>query len=382
VFNYTLYNDLWGGHSPAIPPNSMDIVNYQFNTSGIYHLEMILDNNNGCAAIDTLDIYINPSPVASFIPSETEGCEELCVDFTDWSTVPGGNGTGGIYSDIIRWEWDFGNGILQQINAPNLGDADTCYMSDNSPYNVTLTVTTDSNCTDQTNITTITVDPTPIPDFVTMPNGSLPGGNGQYLFDGTISTTTNGFPALPPTYSYSWEIEDGNYIVNVSPDDDVQLVDGPNVAVPTEDKGYYWYNSLINDAWLEVRLTLEDANNGCWDSICKLVRIDHFNNLIVPNFLYPTDQSSGAGEFLPKGKSLETYRLQIFDEFGNLLWETTALDENGSPTTGWKGTSLNGNVSQGTYVWRIEATYKDGEPWPGMLLNGKRMQSGIITLVR
>jgi len=348
----------------------MDIEDYEFNTPGIYHLEMILDNYNGCADTSIYDIYINPRPVASFDPSQTEGCEELCVNFFNQSTVQG-NGTGGIYSDIIRWEWDLGVGFIAQINAP--GDTETCYMSDNSPYNVTLKVITDSNCTDQTGITTITVDPTPIPDFVTNQNGSLPGGNGVYLFDGTISTTTNGDSALPPYYSYSWIIEDGSYIVNIP--DDIRLVG-------TDDKGYYSYNSLINDAWLEACLALENVNNGCWDSICKQVRVDHFNNLIVPNFLYPTDQSSGAGEFLPKGKSLETYRLQIFDKFGNLLWETTALDENGSPIAGWKGTSLNGDAPQGTYIWRIEAAYKDGEPWSGMLLNGKLTHSGIITLVR
>ena len=90
----------------------------------------------------------------------------------------------------------------------------------------------------------------------------------------------------------------------------------------------------------------------------------------------------GSSVFLPKGKSLETYRLQIFDKFGNLLWETTALDENGSPSVGWKGTSVNGIVPQGTYVWRIEAAYSDGEPWLGILYNGKRKKSGLITLVR
>ena len=130
------------------------------------------------------------------------------------------------------------------------------------------------------------------------------------------------------------------------PDNDVQL-DG------TQDYGYYWYNSLINDAWLEVCLFVEN-DYGCIGDTCKDVKIDHFNNLIVPNFLYPTDPVSGSSVFLPKGKSLETYKLQIFDKFGNLLWETTALDENGSPSVGWKGTSLNGIVPQGTYVWKIE----------------------------
>ena len=43
-----------------------------------------------------------------------EECEELDVNFTDASSVPD-NGSGGIYSEIIRWEWDLGNGVLQQI---------------------------------------------------------------------------------------------------------------------------------------------------------------------------------------------------------------------------------------------------------------------------
>ena len=78
-----------------------------------------------------------------------------------------------------------------------------------------------------------------------------------------------------------------------------------------------------------------------------------------------------------------SYKLQIFDKFGNLLWETTSLDlENGSPNIGWDGTSLNGDVPQGTYVWRIEGTFEDGEPWLGVILNGNLRKSGFITLVR
>ena len=86
-------------------------------------------------------------------------------------------------------------------------------MSYDSPYDVSLKVITDSNCTDISEITTIKVLPTPIPDFVTNLNGSLPGGNGVYLLDGTISTTTNGDSARPPDYIYEWIIEDGNYFL-------------------------------------------------------------------------------------------------------------------------------------------------------------------------
>ena len=101
--------------------------------------------------------------------------------------------------------------------------------------------------------------------------------------------------------------------------------------------------------------------------------------------MYPSDPSSEASVFLPKGKSIKngTYRSQIFDRSGNLLWETTALNtSDGSPKYGWDGTSLNGDVPQGTYIWRIEASFEDGTPWLGILYGNKRKKSGIITLVR
>ena len=368
TFNYEIFNyinvSLWSNSS------NLDIIDYNFDLPGIYQLFVELDNKNGCIADSIYNIYINPNPAANFTPSLTEECEDVLIDFTDASTIPNNN-TGGITSEIISWMWDLDT-IQIPIETPDNGNTSFNFSSVHSPYDIYLTVTTDSLCTNSSNPKTITVHPTPLPDFVTNLDGSLPGSNGQYLFDGRISTTNNGSPAIPPTYSYSWEIEDGNYIVNIP--NDIQL-DG------TEDYGYYWYNSLINDAWLEVCLFVENEF-GCIGNTCKDVKVDHFNNLIVPNFLYPTDPSSGASEFLPKGKSLETYRLQIFDKFGNLIWETTALDENGSPKFGWKGTSLNGIAPQGTYVWRIDAAYSDGEPWLGVMYNGKYKKSGIITLVR
>ncbi|MAR39772.1 MAG: hypothetical protein CMD22_03660, partial [Flavobacteriales bacterium] len=349
-------------------PQDINIINYNFNLPGVYYLNIELDNNNDCIVDSIYNIYINPNPISNFTPSITEECEDILIDFTDLSTIPNNN-VNGISTNIIRWDWDLDT-VQQIINSPEDGNTFFTFNNISSPYDIYLTVTTDSSCTDIFGPNSIIVHPTPIADFVT----PLIGENGKYLFDGTITTTSNGLPASPPQYNYSWEIEDGSYIINVSPDDDIQL-DG------TEDYGYYWYNSLINDAWLEVCLFVEN-DYRCIGDTCKDVKVDHFNNLIVPNFLYPSDPSSGSSVFLPKGKSLETYRLQIFDKFGNLLWETTALDENGSPTVGWKGTSLNGIVPQGTYVWRIEAAYDDGEPWLGILDNGKRKKSGFITLVR
>ena len=49
---------------------------------------------------------------------------------------------------------------------------------------------------------------------------------------------------------------------------------------------------------------------------------------------------------MPKGKSLIEYNLQIFDKFGNLLWENNEINpSDGSPLIGWDGTS-NGSIKE------------------------------------
>ena len=124
----------------------------------------------------------------------------------------------------------------------------------------------------------------------------------------------------------------------------------------------------------------------CENDTCITVDVDAYCEIYVPNALYPTDASSDAHEFLPKGKSLEKYQLQIFDKFGNLLWETN--DErgglnylDGSPAIGWKGTTQDGSVvPQGTYIWKIEATCSNDKPWKGTGDNGKT--TGLVYLIR
>lgn len=65
------------------------------------------------------------------------------------------------------------------------------------------------------------------------------------------------------------------------------------------------------------------------------------------------------------GMGLARYRLQIFDQYGNKIWETRAL-ENGRPSEGWDGCNLKGErMPQGMYIWRAEAIFGDAEVWTG-----------------
>ena len=108
--------------------------------------------------------------------------------------------------------------------------------------------------------------------------------------------------------------------------------------------------------------------------------VDYFRGLYVPNALAPNGNSGEASYFLPKGKSLKEYNLQIFDTWGNLVWQTSALTTlDGKPAIAWEGTTLdNKPLQQGTYVWKIYAKFSDGSVWPG--IDGKI--TGPIYLIR
>ena len=50
--------------------------------------------------------------------------------------------------------------------------------------------------------------------------------------------------------------------------------------------------------------------------ICDSIRVGYAKGLYVPNALTPDANYGVIKEFLPAGKSLESYKLQIFDTWG------------------------------------------------------------------
>ena len=142
------------------------------------------------------------------------------------------------------------------------------------------------------------------------------------------------------------------------------------------------YQSENDPILYDVCLILIDENSQfqCADTFCIEPRlfVDYFKGLYVPSALAPNANSGETSCFLPKGRSLTEYNLQIFDTWGNLVWQTTKLDNTGKPEIGWDGTSKGLPVPQGTYVWKIYAKFSDGNIWPG--IDGKT--TGPIYLIR
>ena len=94
---------------------------------------------------------------------------------------------------------------------------------------------------------------------------------------------------------------------------------------------------------------------GCKDSTVKMIRIDDDYELFVPNAFTPN--GDGINEmFLPqmRGVSPDSYKLYIFDRWGNSVFQTTNIDK------GWDGTRKGEVVMEDVYVWKIELKTTQG----------------------
>ena len=354
-------------------------LNYTFLKPFNYPFSIIINNLNGCSDTIKNSLHIFPNPIALFNPNDTAQCENLEVPFRNLSYILDTNTLyfNSLNADdttfIKSYYWDFDNN-----NSYVTGDFDNPtenYLAQNggtSTYYPSLTVTTNESCVHTFFGNSITAYPTPIANII-HPDIYGPFSPGQYIFNGTNSTTSDGSPASTSVFEYNW-ITGYNLIDNSYNLDSItyQYQSNSNFQGNSEPILY------------DVCLILIDENSQfrCRDTFCiePGLFVDYFKGLYVPNALAPNGNSGEASYFLPKGKSLKDYNLKIFDTWGNLVWQTSALTNlDGKPAIGWDGTTLdNKPLQQGTYVWKIYAKFSDGSIWQG--IDGKT--TGPIYLIR
>ncbi|MCQ2960527.1 MAG: gliding motility-associated C-terminal domain-containing protein [Bacteroidales bacterium] len=128
-------------------------------------------------------------------------------------------------------------------------------------------------------------------------------------------------------------------------------------------------------------LTVENSF-GCRDSYTECVFVNIVTSLYMPTAFSPTNPAHSVRNFQPKGFNLKTCELSIYDKWGNLLWFSNNVKD-GVFVDSWDGMYDGKMMQSGVYIWKMEATFIDGQIWEGFDVgNGKKSKFGSVTLLR
>lgn len=311
----------------ASPLMTTQNVSHTYAAVGSYNVQLAIASSFGCVDSVTIATVINPNPQVGFVASDTIGCEPLCIDFTDTSTIFSGAN--------VNWFWDLGNGNSFNNSNPFNHCFDNDSLFNAKMYTITLTVTSDSGCVITLVRTNhIVVKPLPDANFIVLPATTTitdpvvtitdlsTGANNWYWDFGDNDTSTLITPA-PHTYA-----DTGNYSIQ-----------------------------LITTTLL-----------GCSDTMYQTVVIEPDFMFYIPSAFTP-DADDVNDNFIGKGSFISSFEMLIFDRWGNLIYKT---DDMNKP---WDGTANNGTEisQQGVYVYSFSITdFK----------NTKHKYKGVVTLLR
>jgi PKD repeat protein len=316
-------------------PNDTSIIQnpaYLYPTYGTYDTELKVMNQFGCrdSITTTVDIYKPPEAAFSF----AETCMSYYTYFTDESIDDS--------SAIIRYNWNFGDTIT-------IGDTsnlqDPTYIYDTTGNHTVVLIVTDGNQCYDTISHNIEIYPIPTSGFIIM----------DTLQQGRIYLDNISIGAI----SYYWDFD---YDYGQS---------------STEEDPTHQYE--VDGSYTIMLVSYNDYD--CPDTTYQVYDL-LFTNLFVPNAFVPSNSNPELRTFKPIGINLKSYRLEVYSAWGNLVFESTALD-NGAPAEGWDGTYENKALPTGSYIWRISALFEDGKHWKGTDNgDGNTATSGTVTLIR
>ena len=179
-----------GLSDPNISNPSASVVN---NTNSDIKVKYVLQATvalTKCIVYDTVELTVKPHPIANFYDISTTHCLGKQTDFRDTSVASTGN-------TIKDWYWEFGNNLFDTVQ-----HTFTSYTKAGI-YNVTLTVTDDKGCTDDTTMT-VEIWPLPNPDFTV--TSACIGDSVSFVNTSTISTGS--------VIHYIWSFGDGSPLID------------------------------------------------------------------------------------------------------------------------------------------------------------------------
>lgn len=140
----------WDFNNDGTVDNNTQNPTYVFPAAGTYTTQLTVTTNNGCIAVTTLQVVVNPAPQPSFTASSV--CLNNLTSFTDGTIIGNGN-------NVTGWDWDFGDGSPHDMTQNPVHMYFTAGV-----YQVKLIATSNNGCPNDITIA-VTVYPLPLAGF-------------------------------------------------------------------------------------------------------------------------------------------------------------------------------------------------------------------------
>lgn len=273
---------------------------YVYMQMGMYQVTLTATSDQGCQQTITLPVQIYDVPVVGFFANQLSGCQPLCVDFTNTTSVTGSN--------INTWNWTANGQGFSSSQQPNF-----CFPNPGS-YSISLHAVSSQGCSASHTIQDyLTVYANPIADFM-LSQTSIPSS------DPYVELTDISMNAV----SWQWNFGDGY----------TSILQNPNHTYA--DTGQYCIDLIVS------------SPNGCTDDIKRCLYIYPDFSIYIPNSFTPNEDKKND-IFYVHALGILTFEMQIFNRWGECIFSSDDI------IAGWNGKigSSDTDAEQGVYVYRI-----------------------------
>lgn len=368
----------------------------RFPGVGNYKGQLILNPNTDCGDTANINVVIYPDITADF-EYEYDTCVSGPVAFTDLSVTGGDR--------LTAWEWDFGDGISNQLRNPN-----HLYKKPGD-IPVSLTVTDNNQCKDKI---TKTIKYYPVPSLIVIAPSDFTGCVPASIFFDNLS-----FP-IDNTYDIYWDFGDGGSSDAISPThlyentgvytvavditspigcqtdttfyNLIEILDSPQAdftyspEMPTNlspDLSFYDQSVGLVAGWEwdfgdgerdfssnpihsypdSGQYTVQQVvvhPNGCRDTAYQIIDVTPEVRYFLPNAFTPNyDGKNEAYKGVGQLDGISKFEMTIWNRWGEMVFETQ------DPQKGWNG--LQGSDGQpapaGIYVVKVNFIGPRGAPF-------------------
>lgn len=304
-----------------------------FSSAAEFTATLIAINNYACQDTAQKTVKVYDRVDAGFSVADFLACPEQPIRFFNESV------------NANQYLWSWGNGATSiEVNPV------TSY-SVPGVYDVSLYANNDSVCFDSLIISAfIEIHPQPLSGFsISAVTDTFVNPSGIYEFiDESVGAVR-----------WEWYFSDG-------------LLDTTRSPIHR-----FYYNDLHTIQQVAIN------EFGCPDTSQKQLRIDYLGSLFIPNAFAPDGGSGESAYFIPKGVGLDTFIIEVYSPYGELVWYSNEL-VNGSPVGKWDGLHNGKPVPQGAYAWKVRAVFQNGEVWRwrGYDNTGEPRNTGSVNLIR